>query len=165
MNRVRSYFVLCFLCTAPQIVRSSKVLETFVKIFNMCHRNNSNLLDCVKERSFIALDNVYRSENDISVIPNFISIVRFDRSHIQDRSGKKMLADLDNENPANKSSIINNLIIRRMYDFVETRAVNIKIPIASLDILNVFEDTSEVEGKNKFLHLIFITVRNNQPFS
>lgn len=143
----RLNFVLLTLCCVciPKIECS--VLDVFAKVMKLCHlRNNTNLVNCVKERSLIALDNVYRSENDISLIPNWISLVRTDDMPIQERSGKTLLADIENQSPENKSIIVDNLIVRRIIDFLESRAISVKIPIIALDVFNILEDDEREEG-------------------
>lgn len=136
----------CF-CCVPKIECSATVFEVFAKFVNLCHmKNNTNLVNCVKERSLIALDNVYRSENDISLIPDWISLVRTDDMPIQERSGKILLADIENQSPENKSIIVDNLIVRRIIDFLESRAISVKIPIIALDVFNILEDDEREEG-------------------
>lgn len=118
------------------------------KVANMCHkRYNTSLLDCVKERSLIGLDTMYRSKNEISLIPNFISLVRNEDHQAEERSGKMLLADIaGSENAQNRSLILDNLIVRKAYDFFASRSVSFKIPVISFDIFS--SKDSEEEGKS-----------------
>lgn len=143
--------VLCFSCAAPG--HSLTVVDMFAKVVNLCQqKSNVSLLYCVKERSLIALDHVYRSKNDISIVPNFVSLSRYDGG-ADERSAKILPEGPLDEGPQNKSSVLDHLIVGRLYDFIESRAISIKVPITSLDFLNLLPESEEdkVEGKIKMI--------------
>ncbi len=146
---MNKFAILILYYSFIQMSYSASVFEMFAKAVSLCHRkHNISLTDCVKERSLIALDNVYRSENEINVISEFVSLVRCDDTNAQERSAKVLLSDIENQNLQNRSAIVDNLIVRRIYDFLESRAVNVKIPITALDIFGILEDGDAEEGNN-----------------
>jgi len=137
-------FVLlaCFLTK----IDGSTVFEVLAKVVNVCYlKNNTNVVACVKERCLVALDNVYRSDQEISLVPDWISLVRTEELPIQERAGKILLADMEKQSPQNKSIIVDTLIVRRIIDFLESRAISVKIPIVALDVFNILEE-DEREG-------------------
>lgn len=124
------------------------VVNVFEKVVNLCHRKyNISLLDCVKERSLLGLDNVYRSKTDISLIPNLISLVRNDNYHVEERTGKNLLTDIESQSPQNRSLMVDNMIVSRVYDFLASRSVSIKIPFTAFDIFSLLPDSSRQEGE------------------
>jgi hypothetical protein len=107
----------------------------------------------VKERSLIALDNVYRSTNEISIVPDFISLTKYDGLKIdEERSAKILLTDnLEKRSPKEKSSILDGLLVSRLSDFVNSRAISIKIPITYLDFLNLTPKNGSGKEEGNFL--------------
>lgn len=140
--------ILCFGCVFTG--HSLTVIDMFAKVVNLCQqKSNVSLLYCVKERSLLALDHIYRSKNDISVIPNFISLSKYDKSGIEERSAKILLDELPNEIGQNKSTVLDNLIIARLQDFLESRAISIKVPITSLDFLGLLSENEMETSEGK----------------
>lgn len=134
-------------CSCILAVQCSSLLDSFAKVVHVCfYKHNSSLSECVKERSYIALDNVYRTTDEIRLIPNFISLVLYDGAKTNERSAKILLSDIENQSPENKSTLVNNLIIEKIYDFLESRAINVKIPITAFDLFGLLENDKEVES-------------------
>lgn len=149
MSRIFT-ITLCFSCVL--VAHSSMTLiDMLVKIVNLCQQKYSslNVVNCVKERSLIALDNAYRSKNEISIIPDFISLTRYDHFKIEERAAKIIPVDLEKQN---ESSILDNLLMRRLSDFFGSRAISVKIPITHLNFFSLIPemDTEKDEG-NKYL--------------
>lgn len=146
-------FVVYYLYISVNLrpVSSIDVANVFEKLVSLCHRKyNISLLDCVKERSLLGLDSVYRSKNEINLIPNFLSLERNDNYHVEERTGKTLLMDIESQSPQNRSLMVDNMIVSRLYDFLASRSVSIKIPFTSFDFFT--RDNSQHEGKLANIH-------------
>lgn len=155
MLHLRSVFfsiILCSWCLSSNFtyVYSADIATVFEKVVHMCNRKSYNvsLFDCLKERSLIGLDSIYRSKNDISLIPNFLSLVPNDNYHIEERTGKNLLMDIESQSPQNRSQMLDNLIAGRAFDFLASRSVSIKVPFTTFDVFGLLNDNdNQTEGK------------------
>ncbi|XP_065212529.1 uncharacterized protein LOC135840109 [Planococcus citri] len=149
-----SIIVLCSLCSLSvnlTYVNSTDIATVFEKVVHMCHRKSYNvsLFDCLKERSLIGIDSIYRSKNDISLVPNFLSLVPNDNYHIEERTGKNLLMDIESQSPQNRSQMLDNLIAGRAFDFLASRSVSIKVPFTTFDVFGFLsnDDNNQTEGR------------------